>query len=138
MIDRARSFVRGQVFFPNILGVFFNPFFIARKGLAAAIAEFSNGLSGRLLDVGCGTKPYRRLFHVDEYVGLEIDGALVRQRGEADYFYDGQSFPFKGGSFDVVLTNQVLEYVFNPDVFCRKFIGLNLGWRVVVDGSFVG
>ena len=46
--------------------------------------------------------------------------ALVRQRGEADYFYDGQSFPFKGGSFDVVLTNQVLEHVFNPDVFLSE------------------
>lgn len=99
---------------------FFNPFFIARKGLVGAIAEFSKGLSGRLLDVGCGTKPYRRLFHVDEYVGLEIDGELARQRGGADYFYDGQSFPFDGGSFNVVLTNQVLEHVFNPDVFLSE------------------
>lgn len=120
MIDWAKSFVKGQAFFPNIFGAFLNPFFIARKGLASAIAEFSKGLSGRLLDVGCGTKPYRKLFHVDEYIGLEIDGEIARQLSRADFFYDGKFFPFSSGSFNVVLTNQVLEHVFNPSSFLAE------------------
>jgi SAM-dependent methyltransferase len=42
---------------------------------------------------------------------------MTRQRGIADYFYTGKQFPLDSSSFDVVLCNQVLEHVFNPEEF---------------------
>ncbi|MDO9009754.1 MAG: methyltransferase domain-containing protein, partial [Thiobacillus sp.] len=60
------------------------------------------------------------LFKVTEYVGLDIDSPVARQRGVADVFYSGQDFPFEARSFDAVLCNQVLEHVFNPDEFLAE------------------
>ena len=120
MKDRLRDFLKNQSFFPNWLGVFINPFYIARRGLAKTMQRYSKLLSGKLLDVGCGSKPYRSLFLVDEYVGLDIDNKSVRSRGVADEFYDGHVFPFKDQEFDAILCNQVLEHVFNPDEFLSE------------------
>ena len=77
-------------------------------------------MNGRLLDVGCGSKPYRELFATQVYVGLELDNEPARSRGIADAFYDGRSFPFLDEHFESVLCNQVLEHVFNADEFIEE------------------
>lgn len=74
-------------------------------------------MEGRLLDVGCGRKPYRGLFQTNEYVGLEIDTPENRANKQADFYYDGNKFPFVSDEFDGVICNQVLEHVFTPDQF---------------------
>lgn len=117
MMNWMKRYYRKQQFFPGVVGVFINPFYFARSGLSNAMADFALELSGRLLDVGCGTKPYRSLFNVEDYVGLDIDNESTRKRGIADYLYDGGKFPFEDASFDSILCNQVLEHVFNPDEF---------------------
>jgi len=119
-LTRLRDFYRQQAFFPSPLGVFVNPFYLARSALHQAMRDCAHELDGRLLDVGCGIKPYRSLFKVTEYVGLDIDSTVARQRGVADVFYSGQAFPFEASSFDAVLCNQVLEHVFNPDEFLAE------------------
>src|SRR3546814_14676882 len=73
-----------------------------------------------MLEVGCGTKPYRELFELEEYIGLEIDSPSARTQSRADYFYDGKKFPFEAEIFHSVLCNQVLEHVFNPDDFLQE------------------
>lgn len=117
MINKLKIIYRRQAFFPGVLGLFINPFYIARKGLLKGIRELSPLLHGDLLDVGCGTKPYNELFSVDSYIGLDLDSEASRSRGIADYFYDGNVFPFQDNEFDSLLCNQVLEHVFNPDEF---------------------
>jgi SAM-dependent methyltransferase len=108
------------MFLPEWPGIFVNPFYIARSGLFDAICKYAPDLSGRLLDVGCGSKPYRTLFSVDEYVGLDIDSDIARDSNNADYYYDGNAFPFDDAAFDSVVCNQVLEHVFNPDAFLQE------------------
>ena len=120
MKAKIRALLMKESFFPGWLGVFVNPFYFARHGLAEAMRTYSKLLNGKLLDVGCGTKPYSSLFDVDEYVGLDIDSESSRKRGVADFFYDGNLFPFSNNEFDSILCNQVLEHVFNPDVFLRE------------------
>jgi SAM-dependent methyltransferase len=120
MIQLLRRIHRKQIFFPNFLGLIINPFYFARAGLAKAIAVFAQLLKGRLLDIGCGSKPYKKLFVVDEYVGLDIDSEITRKRKIADQLYDGKVFPFSSNSFDSALCNQVLEHVFNPDEFLSE------------------
>ncbi len=121
MIKRLKNLYRRQMFFPSWLGIIVNPFYFARAGLYHAINNLAPLLKGRLLDVGCGTKPYKEIFiNVDFYVGLEIDTEVARKRNIADYFYDGISFPFSDSSFESTLCNQVLEHVFNPDAFLQE------------------
>lgn len=117
ILGRMKRYYQRQEFFPGLLGIFMNPYYFARAGLCRAMTELAPKLSGRLLDVGCGSKPYRLLFKVDEYVGLDIDSESSRLRGTAEYLYDGTIFPFENASFDSILCNQVLEHVFNPDEF---------------------
>lgn len=118
--SRISDFQGRQGFHPTIGGVFVNPFYIARRGLADAIRLEAPRLHGRLLDVGCGSKPYASDFQVAEYVGLDIDTPRTRSLGTADSYYDGGHFPFDSASFDSVLCNQVLEHVFNPDEFLEE------------------
>jgi len=76
---------------------------------------------GRLLDVGCGNKPYEPFFrpYVTEYLGIEHEAtfALTSAGGGAalpDYVYDGVTLPFPDRSFETVLNVQVLEHTPYP------------------------
>ncbi len=120
MLKKLKSIYCREMFFPSGLGVFFNPFYFARSGLSAAMAKMSTEIKGNLLDVGCGTKPYREMFNVISYTGLDIDSQTNRENGFADDLYDGERFPYQDLSFDSALCNQVLEHVFNPDEFLTE------------------
>jgi SAM-dependent methyltransferase len=120
MIKSLKQIIQKEQFEPTLLGVFLNPFFIARRGLLKSIRELGKNINGKTLDVGCGTKPYEKYFNCSEYVGLEIETTLNRELKKADYFYNGKTFPFKDSEFDSVVTNQVLEHVFNPDEFLKE------------------
>jgi len=120
MIKCLKAIYQRQMFFPSGLGIFINPFYFARSGLRDAMKEFAPVLSGRVLDVGCGRKPYREMFLTNEYIGLEINTPKNRANKQADFFYDGNSFPFADIQFDGVVCNQVLEHVFTPDQFLSE------------------
>ena len=117
---RIIQYLKDLQFNPGWLGIFVNPFYLARKALWSEILDHSHFLSGDLLDVGCGTMPYKKLFSTNSYVGLEYDTDVARSRNVADVYYDGCAFPFPDQCFDSLLNNQVLEHVFTPDEFIRE------------------
>jgi len=120
MIRALKQIYIKEQFNPKILGLFINPFYFARKGLYQNVSKLITNLNGKLLDVGCGTKPYKNICKVDEYMGLEIDDEGNRNHSHADVFYDGKVIPFEDNSFDSVLSNQVFEHVFNPNEFLQE------------------
>ena len=67
------NLIQKQQFNPNLLGIFVNPFYFARRGLFKDISNLAHRLKGKTLDVGCGSKPYKALFReITEYVGMEV------------------------------------------------------------------
>lgn len=70
----------------------------------------------RVLDLGCGPKPYRPLFNgVAEYVGVD-----ARQEPQVDVVAPADELPFDAGSFDCVLCTQMLEHVPDPPAVVRE------------------
>lgn len=120
MIFDHFQYFNKQHFNPDILGVFVNPFYFARKGLYENISALAAKVSGKILDVGCGQKPYEKLFKSSQYIGLEIDTYENRRNKKADYFYDGNKFPFQDSEFDGIVVNEVFEHVFNPSDFLAE------------------
>jgi SAM-dependent methyltransferase len=114
------SLIKKEQFNPKILGIITNPFYFSRRGLFLAMRELGKELNGRLLDVGCGSKPYEPYIAVRQYVGLEIDSERSRTTSKADFFYEGKVFPFKNEEFDSLLANEVFEHVFNPTEFLTE------------------
>lgn len=129
--DTIGRIIQREQFYPRILGLFINPFYFARKGLYLHIASLAAHITGRTLDVGCGQKPYEKLFHASEYVGLEVDTPYSRQFLKADCFYDGRLFPFQADEFDSIVVNEVFEHVFEPDVFLAEI------YRVLKSGGIL-
>lgn len=129
----------GESFAPGVIGIFVNPFFLARRGLHEQLVTLAPRIRGRTLDVGCGQKPYRELFAaVTSYVGLELDTPENRAAKAADVYYDGSTFPFGDDEFDSVVASQVLEHVFEPDAFLSEICRvLKPGGSLLVTVPFV-
>ncbi len=71
----------------------------------------------RVLDVGCGVKPYHPFFapYVVEYVGVDVvDNPAAELKGAVE------ALPIADGGFDVVLCNQVLEHCDDPAQAVRE------------------
>jgi SAM-dependent methyltransferase len=81
-----------------------------RAPLARWLEEEGRTAAGlRVLDVGCGDKPYAPYFATAaEYVGVDVDSPHADVRAPAE------SLPFEDASFDLVLCVQVLEHVDDP------------------------
>jgi SAM-dependent methyltransferase len=78
--------------------------------------EGARAAGKRLLDVGCGVKPYLPFFAgVSSYVGVD-----VQENPYADLHGAIESLPVEDGSFDIVLATQVLEHVDDPPLAVRE------------------
>lgn len=121
--SKKTIFMEEHFFRPRRYSVLINPYFINRYQLFRAITTFAKSTTAttKILDVGCGIKPYRHLFPAAEYVGIDIaGGGHADQAKTVDAFYDGHHIPFPDGSFDALICTQVLEHADDPDQLVRE------------------
>lgn len=80
------------------------------------LMKASKWAHGSLLDIGCGNKPYKKIFanKVEEYIGIDSKSL------ESDIKGDFYKIKIKRNSFDTVLSTQVLEHVATPEAFLKK------------------
>jgi SAM-dependent methyltransferase len=116
MKRRLIDFYKQQLFFVNFASIFINPNYFSRKGLLKYIRKEAPHLSGRLLDFGSGRKPWKSLFRVNEYIGIDIEeSGHDHHDSQVDFYYDGHVIPFENNSFDSIFASDVFEHLFNLD-----------------------
>lgn len=118
MIKIIKKIIIKEQFQPSMLGIFLNPFYIIRNSLYVGIKEEVKFIRGKLLDFGCGSKPYSNLFNVTEYVGVDIESSGHSHENEKiDIYYDGKKIPIEDEYFDSVFSSEVFEHIFNlPEI----------------------
>lgn len=95
-------------------------------------------LSGVILDNGCGLGTYLRSFQPYNQVrfGLEIEhDRAVKAIDTASGIIEGvgETLPFASGSFDFVLSNEVIEHVADDAVYAAEMVRvLKPGGRAIV------
>ncbi|MEO6536133.1 MAG: class I SAM-dependent methyltransferase [Candidatus Paceibacterota bacterium] len=117
-LKKLKSRIIDENFFrPRWYSIFINPYFINRWTLYRSMQTFAAHVpaDAKILDIGCGIKPYRSLFASPSYIGIDIEGGgHGDEEKTVDAYYDGENVPFPDNSFDVTLCTQVLEHASNP------------------------
>jgi len=78
-------------------------------------------IRGRLIDIGCGTKPYKDLMapYVAEHKGIEHEGT-IHDRSNIDLFGTAYEIPAEDASFDSAICTAVLEHLEEPELALRE------------------
>jgi SAM-dependent methyltransferase len=92
-----------------------------------------------MLDFGCGMKPYRDLFSVDQYIGLDIKNeGHNNDQSQVDCFYDGRTIPFADEYFDSFYSSEVLTHISTIEpVMVEVSRVLKTGAKVFITVPFV-
>ncbi len=101
----------------------FHTGFWVNKRIGDAIAAHAHLARGVLLDVGCGVKPYEKIFapFVEKYYGTEYSSDSGYRGNRADVAGDAERMPFADASVDTILCTEVLEHVKNPEMVIEEF-----------------
>jgi SAM-dependent methyltransferase len=116
-----------------------HPFYFIRKGLLDAVRKHAPSLGGKLLDFGCGSKPYKSLINAEEYIGLDFENpAHDHSREPVDVYYDGKTIPFGNEYFDSILSSEVAEHLFDlPHTLEEMNRVLRKGGKLLITCPFV-
>lgn len=86
------------------------------RDLKHAISKYS---AGKILDVGCGNKPYESLFHTskENYIGCDV---VQSSDNKVDVLCLATDIDAADQSFDTVFSTQVMEHVDNSDLMMKE------------------
>jgi len=81
----------------------------------------STYVTGRLIDIGCGTKPYKDLLapYITEHIGVDHEDTL-HDKSNIDRFGTAYDIPAEDGELDSALCTAVLEHLEEPEQGLRE------------------
>lgn len=90
------------------------------RGISPLIKQATSRSTGKIIDVGCGAKPYRGLFPAGwKYLGIDTkdSDANFNYHEEDVIYYDGYTFPLDDAEIDLVFHSEVIEHVYETRHF---------------------
>lgn len=129
--------------------IYLSPFFLSRYYLRSDIIKTLREykIRGNLLDVGCGQKPYRLLFHnIKSYKGIDFQSHSVNKDmnfGAPDYFFSNNylvdlKLPFNDCQFDNTVSFQVLEHHKDPNKMIKEMARVTKrGGYIMISAPFI-
>lgn len=86
-------------------------------------------LSGRIIDIGCGAKPYEEyLSHCKEHIGIDREIS-----GENNHQIDiEKTWPFADNSFDGALCTEVLEHTKSPQFVIQEALRVTKSGGILI------
>lgn len=98
--------------FPNV-DIFFIRFFLM-KHMHRSCSFFE----GKMLDIGCGVKPYKDLIlnnsKTREYIGMDLAASEIYTDTNPEILWDGYNIPLADKAIDSALITEVLEHCPEP------------------------
>jgi len=100
--------------------------YFIKADIKDAATEYGHG---KLLDIGCGNKPYELLFKnfVSDYIGCDI---VQSSENLVDSICPANELSFNDSSFDTIFSTQVLEHVADSKGMIRE------SFRVLKGGGY--
>lgn len=90
-----------------------------RRALETFARTVPNG--AKVLDVGCGLRPYEKLFSHAEYIGIDVpDSGREASGKKPDFEFDGINIPMNASEADVVICTEVLEHAVAAEELLRE------------------
>jgi len=103
------------------------------KDVKEAIHKYANG---KVLDIGCGNKPYKKEFEerVSQYIGCDIEQSSLEQ---VDIICDAMDIPLPSDEFDTIFSTQVLEHVAEHQLVLNEaYRLLKAGGKIIISVPF--
>lgn len=96
-----------------------HPYFLHYRSLFSDLEKASAHAHGRLLDIGCGNKPFKKMFdgRISEHVGCDV---VQSSESQVDVICLATELPFKDASYETVLITQVIEHVADHQALLRE------------------
>lgn len=103
-------------------------FSIINTAIKQAIIKYAKG---KLVDIGCGEKPYKDMVspHVEIHTGVDHQESLHDKSG-VDAFGTAYAIPLESDSYDTALCTDVLEHLEEPSLAVSEV------WRVLKSGGY--
>lgn len=128
---------------------YISPFFLVRHALYNDIRDVLSRYSftGKVMDVGCGNKPFLNLFKSCDYLGVDFEKFSVNKDFDSsrpDFFFSNKYLrnyllPFKNKEFDSCLSFQVLEHHPEPAIYIREMCRITIkGGLLLLTVPFLG
>jgi SAM-dependent methyltransferase len=92
-----------------------HPRYLSNRAIRHSLKCLAPQAYGRMLDIGCGYKPYRSLFapYVSEHIGVDIP-VTIHGTDYLDIGGTALALPVAAASYDTVLATEVMEHVPDP------------------------
>lgn len=99
------------------------------KDIAESIQKYAQG---KVLDIGCGNKPYEKLFEgkISSYTGCDI---IQSDQNKVDVLCEANKIPLDAAQYDTVFSTQTIEHVADHQgVINEAFRLLKPGGSIIV------